>query len=58
MNYAGGIMQNCDSSRPDHGASVVGWGHDDASGLDYYILRNMWGLRWGEDGYARVAMDK
>ena len=44
--------------RPDHGVSIIGWGIDEVTGFEYYILRNMWGPRWGEEGYARIAMDK
>jgi len=34
---------------------LVGWGHDDESGLDYWTIANSWGPLWGEDGYFRIA---
>lgn len=50
QQYAGGILTDCPGTRPDHGASIVGWNREGET--DYYILRNMWGPRWGEQGYA------
>ena len=32
-----------------HAVLIIGWGHDDRSGLDYWTVRNSWGDNWGED---------
>ena len=32
---------------------VVGYGNQD--GKDYWVIRNSWGLDWGEAGYMRLA---
>jgi hypothetical protein len=35
--------------------SLIGWGK--SQGTPYWIVRHSWGSGWGENGYARVAMD-
>jgi len=34
-----------------HAIKMVGWGHDAASGLDYWICQNSWGPDWGLNGF-------
>ena len=54
--YTGGIFEDttgCTSL--DHSISIAGYGHDDASGKDYWVIRNSWGTYWGEDGWARIV---
>ena len=56
--YSGGIIDitssECPSSGINHLAFLVGYGHDDESGKDYWIVKNSWGPSWGEKGYFRI----
>ena len=56
-NYSSGIITALDHkmSKPlqdDHSVALVGWGSDE--GVDYWVLQNVWGTRWGEGGFCRI----
>ena len=42
----------------NHAAVLTGWGRDEASGQYFWRLRNTYGDRWGEAGYARLAFGR
>lgn len=51
--YQSGILDPSDcSKRPNHAVSLVGYGAE--NGIAYWILRNSWGVTWGEQGYFRL----
>jgi cathepsin X len=55
--YTGGIYsEEVRFPMINHEISVVGFGHDEESGLDFWIGRNSWGTYWGEHGFFRVQM--
>ena len=59
MGYEGGILSN-NASNPttweiDHAVQLVGYGHDPALDMNYWIVKNSWGTQWGEDGFIRLA---
>ena len=39
----------------DHGVLVVGYDHDNKTGLDYWLVKNSWGAKWGLDGFLKLA---
>jgi hypothetical protein len=52
-DYVDGIYSDpsCPSDKHNHAVAIVGWGTDEMSGEDYWIMRNSWGEGWGMNGY-------
>jgi len=51
--YSGGIMTAAQCGQNiDHGVQIVGYNGLDKNG--YWIIRNMWGADWGENGFIRL----
>jgi len=41
-------------ARVDHVVSVVGWGKDSQNN-DYWLVRNSWGVTWGDEGFMKLV---
>lgn len=62
--YSHGVLDDpacCDAATDsncvytlNHAILVIGYGHDSASGLDYWLIKNSWGSRWGDSGYMKL----
>ena len=57
MNYESGVLDapGCGTGL-DHAVLAVGYGTDEKSGLDYWLIKNSWADDWGENGYIRMAI--
>ena len=55
--YSSGIYENqackADVNSLDHAVLAVGFRLDEA--IPYTVIRNNWGVQWGESGYAKIS---
>ncbi|GAB66431.1 falcipain-like protein [Plasmodium cynomolgi strain B] len=63
--YRGGIFNGECGDSPNHAVILVGFGAEDVYDSDtkstkkryYYIIKNSWGVSWGERGFIRMETD-
>ncbi|KAF7256647.1 hypothetical protein EG68_06046 [Paragonimus skrjabini miyazakii] len=55
--YRGGVLRPpprmCPAAEIDHGVLLVGFGTEVAG--PFWIVKNSWGVSWGEEGYFRIS---
>ena len=58
FQYKGGIIDDIDVCKPnlDHAVLLVGYGVEDSTNREYWIVKNSWGADWGEQGYVRILI--
>jgi len=55
LAYRSGVYYHVSGeSHGGHAVKMIGWGHDDESNLDYWLIANSWNNDWAEDGYFRI----
>ncbi|CAO2173927.1 unnamed protein product [Urochloa humidicola] len=55
QHYKKGIYNGPCGTKLNHDVTVVGYGHD---GKDkYWIVKNSWGLKWGDRGFIKMKMN-
>lgn len=54
QSYSSGVItsESCGATL-DHGVLIVGYGVE--NGIKYWLVKNSWGTRWGDDGYVKIA---
>ncbi len=57
MNYKGGVYRKTAGAKMlgGHAVKIIGWGKEDTTNTEYWIVSNSWGTTWGEDGNFRSA---
>jgi len=56
FSYTSGVyVQNSTEYVGGHAIKVIGYGVDNATGLNYWLAANSWGAAWGLDGFFMIA---
>uniref|UniRef100_A0A8B9LJK0 Cathepsin L.1 n=1 Tax=Astyanax mexicanus TaxID=7994 RepID=A0A8B9LJK0_ASTMX len=57
--YKSGVYDEpgCSSTRLTHAVLLVGYGNA-PRGKQYWLVKNSWGIRWGDNGYIKMSRNK
>ncbi|CAO1312912.1 unnamed protein product [Diamesa serratosioi] len=56
-HYKSGVINDpdCNVLKTNHAVLIVGYGFDDETNLDYWIVKNTFGVNWGDKGYFKLV---
>merc|ERR1712012_578223 len=60
QKYTHGVFDDntcCDWQNLNHAVLIVGYGTDE-NGKDYWLVKNEWGSKWGDNGYIKIERNK
>lgn len=54
--YHKGVLDVECGKHLNHAILVTGYGMDPETNMQFWLVKNSWGLSWGDEGYIRLAM--
>lgn len=60
QHYASGIFfaPEWKVNKMNHGVVIVGYGTDKITNKDYWIVKNSFGIEWGDKGYIKMSRNR
>ena len=52
--YSKKAQRPLDQGLGGHAVDIIGWGTEEETGIFYWLIRNSWGISWGDRGYFRM----
>lgn len=53
--YSSGILTQHCGTKLDHAVTIIGYGEE--NGMKYWLAKNSWGTKWGENGFIRMRRE-